>query len=452
MQKVAITSLGMMILLCIGCPGVNFLGQGGTQNSALDIQLRAILETEGVEALTKPDTNPAKVTLGRALFFDKILSGNRDISCSTCHTPMAFTGDGLSLAIGQGGDGLSMSRTAPLDANGSEIFIPRNAPELFNRAGLTNIFWDGRITINQDGSFLSPAGDQLPTTGFDRVLAVQAMFPTTSPEEMRGFPGDNELANIANDDFQGIWSALMTRLMAIEEYRSLFAAAYPNIESSTLSFVQAANAIAEFEIEHWTLIDSPFDRYLRSDNDALSVSAKRGALLFYGDAGCSVCHSGTLLTDESFHNRAVPQLGPGQGDGIDGLSDFGRERVTADVADRYNFRTAPLRNVAMTGPWMHSGAFMSLEDVVRHELDPVTSALSYNADDLRFDFAAAYHPEQTAAIVDAMDANEMNSILLTDSEIADLVTFLESLTSPRVSTLISQDTPERVPSGLTLAD
>jgi len=93
MQKVAISSLGLMILLSVGCPGVNIPGQGGTQNSALDIQLRAILETESVEALTKPDTNPAKVTLGQALFFDKILSGNRDISCSTCHTPMAFTGD-----------------------------------------------------------------------------------------------------------------------------------------------------------------------------------------------------------------------------------------------------------------------------------------------------------------------------------------------------------------------
>jgi len=134
-----------------------------------------------------------------------------------------------------------MSRMAPVDANGSEMFIPRNSPELFNRAGLTNIFWDGRVTVNDDGSFLSPAGDQLPTTGFDRVLAVQAMFPVTSPEEMRGFPGDNELANIDNDDFQGIWSALMNRLMAIEEYRSLFAVAYPDVESSALSFVHAAN-------------------------------------------------------------------------------------------------------------------------------------------------------------------------------------------------------------------
>ena len=452
MQKGAITSLGVMILLSLGCPGVNFPDNGDPSNRAIDIQLRSILETGSVEALIKPDTNPAKVTLGQALFFDKILSGNRDISCSTCHTPMAFTGDGLSLAIGQGGSGLSMSRTAPTDANGSEMFIPRNSPELFNRAGLTNIFWDGRITTNLDGSFLTPAGDQLPATGFDRVLAAQAMFPVTSPEEMRGFPGDNELANIANDDFQGIWSALMNRLLAIEEYRTLFTAAYPEIESSALSFVHAANSIAEFEIEHWTLTDSPFDRYLGGDNDALSVSAKRGALLFYGEAGCSVCHSGTLLTDESFHNRVVPQLGPGQGDGIDGLSDFGRERVTADVADRYKFRTAPLRNVSMTGPWMHSGAFIRLEDVVRHELDPVASAMSYIADDLRPDFAATYHPEQTVAIVGAMDANETVPVLLTDSEIADMVIFLESLTSPRVSTLASRNTPDRVPSGLPLAD
>jgi len=416
-----------------------------------DVQLRTALTDAGVEPLTKPELDPAKVMLGQALFFDKILSGNQNISCSTCHSPFAFTGDALPLSIGQGGSGLGASRSAPLDDEGNALLIPRNAPDVFNRGDFTTMFWDARVTDRGDGTFATPAGDAL-LPGVESALAAQAMFPVTSGAEMRGSPGDNALTDLAEDDLTGVWAELMARLLAIEEYRDLFAAAYPGVAESDLTFAHAANAIAAFEIDHWTLTDSPFDHYLAGDDSALSDAAKRGALLFYGEAGCSACHAGTLLTDESFHNRCVPQLGPGKGNGTDGTGDFGRENVTGDANDRFKFRTPPLRNVAATGPWMHSGAFTSLEAVVRHELDPATSAASYDANHLPELFAEAVHLEQTDDIVASAQATDIEPVSLTDAEVADLIAFLESLTSPQLGNLSRVDTPDSVPSGLPLAD
>ncbi|MCB0238120.1 MAG: hypothetical protein KDH08_05655, partial [Anaerolineae bacterium] len=109
-------------------------------------------------------------------------------------------------------------------------------------------------------------------------------------------------------------------------------------------------------IDAFTLLDSPWDRFLAGDDSALSTDAQHGALLFYGDAGCARCHSGNLLTDQEFHNAAVPQLGPGKGR-QNPYIDLGRARETGNPDDRFAFRTPPLRNVALTGPWMHNGAF-----------------------------------------------------------------------------------------------
>lgn len=434
------TSMGMMLAGC----GVVTPPAGSDKDAAL----RAMLGAAGVEAITKPATNQAKVTLGQALFFDKELSGNRNMSCSTCHTPAAFTGDGLSLSKGQGGLGLGPSRAAPLDDEGNAIFIPRNAPEVFNRADFNTMFWDARVTQHADGSFTTPAGDAL-LPGLDSALAAQAMFPVTSDAEMRGSPGDNELADIPGDDLPAIWAALMDRVLAFGEYVRLFNAAYPDITTENLTFAHAANAIAEFEIDHWTLTESPFDQYLRGDDSAMSASAKAGAVLFYGQAGCSSCHSGTLLTDEQFHNRCVPQLGPGKGNGEGGLFDFGRARETGDDSDRYSFRTPPLRNVAATGPWMHDGAFTTLEAVVRHELNPLTSARAYNAAQLPAEFQAVLQANQIEAIIE--NANP-DAVMLSDEQVADMVAFMHALSDPALASLGAMNTPESVPSGLPLAD
>jgi cytochrome c peroxidase len=417
--------------------------------SPLDALLRLLLAANGARAVEAPVADAAKVELGRALYFDKLLSGNRNISCATCHHPLLGTGDGLSLSIGAGGSGLGPARTAPV-AGGHPVFIPRNAPDVFNREGFDVMFWDGRVRKNEDGSLTTPAGaDLLP--GLDSALAAQAMFPVTSDAEMRGLPGENELADIPDGQIRAIWAGLMARVLAIAEYRDLFAAAYPGVPADQLTFAHAANAIAAFEVADCTLTDSPYDRYLRGDDSALSAAQKRGAMMFYGAAGCAHCHAGPLMSDQQFHNIGVPALGPGKGDGPGGTADFGRERVTGDAADRYRFRTPPLRNVAATGPWLHNGAYTDLHSVVRHHLDAVRAAGAYDPAQLDPRLQPLVHGDQTSAIVAVVDP-DLPGAILGEREIDDIVAFLESLTAPSLLGMAEASMPARVPSGLPLGD
>lgn len=445
MQFRAVTYVCAVLLLLVmgGCPPLTAIDP--------DEQLRSLIAAAGVTPLEKPATDPAKVRLGEALFFDKELSGNRNISCATCHHPAAFTTDALSVSKGQGGVGLGPSRLPPLDGEGAPVFIPRNAPDLFNRGAIDVMFWDGRLTRETDGSLLSPAGEALPAV-VSTAVAAQAMFPVTSRDEMRGMPGENEIADVADDDFVGMWTRLMQRLLAFDEYRELFAAAFRGVPEAELNFGHAAVALAEFEIGRWTLDDAPFDDYLRGDDSALSAAAQRGAALFFGAADCARCHSGTLLTDQRFHNRCTPQVGPGKGDGEGGVWDFGRGRETGRAQDMFAFRTPSLRNVAATGPWMHAGAFTTLEAAVRHCADPVRSARTYDPTQLAGDMQALYRADQTPAIIAAVDPADLQAVALSDGEVADLVAFLESLSSPTLNVLGLRDVPERVPSGLPLAD
>ena len=128
------------------------------------------------------DVNNAQVTLGKMLFYDKIVSGNQNISCATCHHPFAATADGLSLSVGEGGIGISTSRMTGVGSEMVHERVPRNAPAIFNLGAkeFTVMFHDGRVTedATQPSGFLSPAGDQLPM-GLDSALAAQAMFPVT---------------------------------------------------------------------------------------------------------------------------------------------------------------------------------------------------------------------------------------------------------------------------------
>src|SRR5262249_38762552 len=129
-----------LLLLAAACGGG---GDGPTAPDSADPVLRALLSAGHVSPLDPPPArDPALVTLGQALMFDKILSGNRDISCATCHDPAAHTTDGLSLSIGTGGVGTGPARTLGT----AHQFIPRNAPDLFNRGypEFTSMFWDGR--------------------------------------------------------------------------------------------------------------------------------------------------------------------------------------------------------------------------------------------------------------------------------------------------------------------
>jgi cytochrome c peroxidase len=437
--------------------GIGFAGEklGATKKSLP----RAVKNTDYYDN-GQPD--PLKVELGKLLFHDKILSGNRNISCATCHHALTDTGDGLSLPVGEGGRGLGVTRTTGSKGNAIHERVPRNAPHVFNLGAkqFKKMFHDGRVQADssEPSGFRSPAGRDLPR-GLDNVLAAQAMFPVTSPAEMAGQSGENNIARAAGaGDVAEVWRLLAARLGRISGYVELFAAVYDDVEIATdISYVHAANAIAAFEAFAWRADGSPFDRYLRGEKGAMSAKARQGMKLFYGKAGCSECHSGKFQTDHRFHAIAMPQIGPGKGNGAGGHEDFGRENVTLNESHRYKFRTPSLRNVALTGPWGHDGAYNTLRAVVEHNLDPVNSLQQYDPSqtvmpsrpDLdAVDFEVLNDSTVMTAIADAC---ELEAVTLSENQIDQLIDFLDALTDP-ASVDLRVDVPSSVPSGLTLAE
>lgn len=410
-----------------------------------------------------------KVQLGKFLFFDKILSGNENISCATCHFPSSHTSDGLSLPIGEGAQGLSVARNTGTGADAVHERVPRNSPSIFNSGAreFDTMFHDGRVAVNAGApsGFDSPAGADLPL-GLENVLAAQAMFPVTSATEMAGQLGENAVADAAGAGTLagpgGVWELLALRLQAIPEYVDLFKAVFSDVNvAGDITYGHAANAIATFEASDWRADNSPFDRYLRGNNHALSGEAKRGLKLFYGNAGCSSCHSGAFQTDQQFHAIAMPQVGAGKGDNQDGYADghddFGRERVSGDADDRFKFRTPSLRNIELTAPYGHAGAYNALEDVVRHHLNAVDSLNTYDqsqvslpsrADLDALDFVVMDDPARLVAIA---EANELPVVELSEDQIAELTAFLRSLTDPD-SVDLRKDVPARLPSELPVFD
>lgn len=422
------------------------------QDPLLDAELRLLLFQNAVTPLSPSfSLNQQKVDLGRLLFHDKELSGNRDISCATCHSAGRATVDQLALSIGTKGTGAGAARQLGADRQRS----PRHAMDLFNRGldEFSHMFWDGRVNAHPQQGFSSPLA-QLPA-GLESALAVQALFPLLNRLEMRGNVGDigvtdlaNELAAFADNNPNAIWNAIMLRLLAIPGYQQKFSAAYPNVAPANLTIAHVANALAEFQKDAFTTLNSPFDRYLFGDNTALTEDQKLGALVFYGIGKCAVCHSGALQTDQKFHNIAVPQLGPGIGASA---LDFGRFLVTANEVDRFAFKTPSLRNVTLTAPYMHNGAFTSLAGAVSHYHLIEDSLRDYDPNQLE--------PSLRSSVKN--DAATINQILATLSNDAknlplegrtnSLVTFLTSLTDPRASNLADQ-VPASVPSGLPVND
>ena len=421
--------------------------------SSTDTQLLRLMKADKISALyTNKSQNAEKVKLGQLLFFDKVLSGSQDIACATCHHPTSHSGDDLSLSIGVGGRGVGYSRVL----GETRRLIPRNAPEIFNRGApeWRTMFWDGRVEITDDGYKRSPANEKLPTELLDNVVAMQAMFPVTSRQEMRGRKSDlditgkpNMLAAIGDTDFEEMWARVMERVTAIPEYVELFKRVYPDVSVQQLHFAHVANALAAFQTNAFAFEDSPWDRYLNGDTNALPMKAKKGAVLFYGRAGCGSCHSGTLMTDQNYYNILVPQIGPGHRDSAG--FDIGRARVTDKKEDAFAFRTPPLRNVAITGPWMHNGAHTSLQAVIKHHMNPLEMLQSYDATQLDSSLEKTFRLNiSTILAMSQTFSSEINVVpTLTDQEIEQLVAFLESLTSPSTNDL-THLVPDSVPSGL----
>lgn len=410
----------------------------------------------------------AKVELGQFLMFDKILSGNQNISCATCHHPLANTGDGLSLPIGEGARGLGVTRDTGSGADAVHERVPRNAPQVWNVGAreFTTMFHDGRVELAEGfpSGCKTPAGANLPDD-LENVLACQAMFPVTSATEMAGQVGENSIAdaaeagNIAGPG--GVWEQLAGRLQGIPEYVDLFITAFDDIDdASDITYGHAANAISAFERVFWRADDSPFDRYLRGDKKAMSKNAIKGMDLFYeGKKGtaCADCHSGALQTDHTFHAIAMPQIGAGRGSGFDGHDDFGREQVTGDTADRYTFRTPSLRNVALNAPYGHTGPYNTLRAVVEHHIDTVNGITNYDQSQAKLpsrpdldalDFIVMDDPARVATIA---AHTELPAMDYKPKDVDRIIDFLNALTDPS-SVDNRDDVPASVPSGLTLAE
>ena len=418
---------------------------------SLDAQVRQAIGQWGVLPIG-PITgqNPQLVELGQALFFDKILSGNRDVSCASCHASDRALGDGLSLAVGTGGVGTGLAR-AP---GAGRHFISRNAPSLINGSLLPfYMFWDGRLNEGGQGFWGGPAGASLPP-GINSLLAAQAMLPVLSREEMRGVSGDvdvqgnaNELASVADKDTALVWLGVMRRVLAVQGYVSKFNAAYPGVPLSSLNFTHAANAIAEFQRQAFTKANTPFDRFLARDNNAMTSDQKRGALLFFGRALCSSCHFGPMLGGQTFASAGVPQIGPGFGSMLP--LDAGRGEIKGQEFAKFMFRVPQLRNVELTAPYMHDGAYATLEAVVRHYNDAQKAIREYDPSQLSPEVRALYHGDDATktALLNALDPRLRVPMNLTDTEVAQLVAFLKALTDPAARNLASV-VPASVPSGL----
>jgi cytochrome c peroxidase len=283
-------------------------------------------------------TSPEKIALGKELFADPRLSRTDKVSCASCHDPAKRFSNGDRVATGVDGK------------KGS-----RRVPSLVNVAYNRTHFWDGR-----SGS-----------------LEEQALVPLQDSREM-----DMRL------------DGLVQKINGIAEYRRQFQAVFGGEATAK----RIAQALAAYER---TIVarDTPFDRYLKGEKQALSPAALRGMQLFYGQARCSICHKGPNLTDDDFHNIGILD---------DGRSDPGRRAVTGKQADQGKFKTPSLRDVGRSGPYMHNGRFKTLAEVVQHyNFGGVTDETNDYRDD------------------------QLRVLYLSDEQTKDLVAFLrDGLTTP----------------------
>ncbi|MDJ0627317.1 MAG: cytochrome c peroxidase [Rhodobacter sp.] len=411
--------------------------------------------------VTDADYRPvdeAEARLGQLLFYDPILSGNRNISCATCHHPRFGTADGLSLGLGEGGVGLGPDRVADL-ANLPEQRIPRNAPGLWNLGAreFTVLFHDGRIEVDagRKSGIRTPLEDDM-TTGFSGVLSAQTMFPVLSQDEMAGHYSENEVSKAVRQGLitgpGGAWDLISDRVAAIPDYAERFASVYPEIAAGRgIAFTDISNAIAAFMAFEWRSDDSAFDAWLRGEAVVANGDWEQGIALFYGDAGCSACHAGPFQTDHGFHAMAGVQIGPGKAARFEiHARDVGRMRVTGRAGDAYRFRTPSLRNVALTSPYGHAGAYRSLKEFLRAHTGAVGPE-SYDRDQAVLpdlpraeDWRVLDDPDEVAAISAAFEGRRL---ALGEADLEALMAFLVMLTG---ATAVEGrlGVPEAVPSGL----
>ncbi|WP_156389718.1 cytochrome c peroxidase [Methylobacterium sp. Leaf465] len=246
--------------------------------------------------------SPAKAALGQRLFFDTLLSGERTMSCASCHVPTQSWSDGRPRGIGETGAAMKV-----------------RTPTLLDVAQIPILGWDGKF----------------------RDLENVAFTPITSASAM----------NLPE-------ATLLARLRADPGYVRAFAAAFPERAAADGSREAISRRTVELALATFqrSIVsgEAPFDRWVAGDVRAIGPSAKAGFALFNGKAQCAGCHSGWTFTDGSFHDI-----------GVGAEADVGRAAFFPDsVQLRYAFKTPTLRDVTERGPYMHDGSLASLRDVI----------------------------------------------------------------------------------------
>ena len=401
------------------------------------------------------DENEAK--LGQLLFYDPILSGNKEVACATCHHPSLGTGDGLSLSLGDGGKGLGNKRIVDYE-NLPEQRVPRNAQPLFNLGAkqFKTLFHDGRVQVDlsRPSGLRTPLEEEM-VEGFSSIISAQTMFPVLSADEMAGHYSENEISEAVRRGTLtgkgGAWDLISKRVQAIPEYSDFFIDTYDHIETAQdIKFTDISNAIAAFMEFEWRSDTSPFDDFLHGKLN-LNISQENGMELFYGKANCSSCHAGALFTDHQFHATGQPQVGPGKAARFQSHSrDLGRFRVTGNIKDKYAFRTPSLRNVELTGPWGHAGAYNELEAFLGAHIDPYLALSNYDKSNVTLtkydtnDWKIMDDASEVKAIADAIS---IKPVIISKGEVSDLLAFLGTLTDTKAQKG-RLGIPETVPSGL----
>ena len=360
--------------------------------------------------------------LGLRIFYDKQVSGKGNINCNSCHALTGATGDTLPVGVGEGASGQASHRIQD-----QGLLLARHTQPLYNIGtdGITAFFWDGRITKGPTGGWLTPEeglngpNPKLKTIvqTLDSLLAVQALFPIASPEEMLG--QGSSLTRL--EAWEGVMARLLNGRLGAS-YQRFFREAYPGVTEFNIG--HAANAIAELERHHFVANNTLWDQYLRGKKEVLTERMKKGAVLFLSKASCTNCHSGPHLSTFGFQNIGTPQIGPGMAGGDDkGLAEF-----TKATTHNYRFRIAPLRNVGVSAPYMHSGAFSTLWEVIEHYDHPMQSLqfFSWNPkhpnyrEDLRLDNRTQTIAERLRTLA----PNLSRDLGLSQEEKADLFCFL----------------------------
>lgn len=425
------------------------------------------------------------VNLGRLLWFDNAVGLASDNSCAGCHSPANGFGDSQSIAIGvQNNNTVGPNRSGPRNQ--------RRSPTVINTAFYPNLMWNGRFSSVSGNPFDTTAGVSFPPPEgsltflpldptITHLLIAQAHVPPTELPEMAGFSGtagtigpefnqfdDGRGLSVPAPDASGyrneaIRQAVLARLNSIPGYRRLFGQTFDQVaKGGQIDFTMFSRAIAEFE---FTLVfaDAPVDRFARGDRSAMTERQKKGLLIFFGKGRCVACHAvstgvAEMFSDFRMHVAAIPQIAPvfgaGKGnvvfDGPGQDEDFGLEQVTGKPADRYKFRTSPLRNLALQAAFFHNGAFRRLEDAIRYHLDATSSARTYNPISAGLDPDLTYRMGPFEPMLARLDPLLADPVRLTGGEFASLVAFLrDGLLDARASRKnLCELVPDVLPSGL----